>query len=295
MNKIILKQNIPSIDKRLGRHINWDSRSAEFSFNTIGIIIKDTTHKRLIPILNQGNLASCTGNAGIGDINTSPFLGNKKIYTPDENGAVKLYSDAEKIDGGVGYPPDDVGSSGLSIAKALKRAGLISSYYHCFTLNDTLKAITKYPVIVGINWYSDMFNPDPDGRVHITGNLAGGHEIEAYKIDVENGRIWFYNSWVESWGISGTFYITWEDFFTLLSQQGDVIVLIPPVLRKGSDGISISVLQDKLNFINGCALSLDGIFGDKTKAQVEIFQKNNGLVVDGLVGPLTLEALNNII
>src|SRR5690348_6411266 len=114
MNPIIIKQKIPSTDPRLGRHINFDSRSANFAFDTSGIVIKDTIHKRFIPILDQANIGSCTGNAGIGNINTVPFLGNNKIYAPNEDGAIKLYSDAEKVDGGVGYPPEDAGSSGLS-------------------------------------------------------------------------------------------------------------------------------------------------------------------------------------
>ena len=276
----------------LGRKINHDLRSINFAFNTKGLNIVDTTHKRFIPILDQGNLGSCTGNAGIGNINTSPFLGNDKVYTPDEIGAIKLYSDAEKIDGGTGYPPEDAGSSGLSIAKVLLNTGLISNYYHCFTLADTLKAITQFPVIVGTNWYADMFNPDPDGRVHITGNLAGGHEYEAYKIDTENSRIWFHNSWGEEWGIEGDFYLTYADFTTLLSQYGDVIVLIPPILRLGSSGQAVLDLQARLNSVNGSQLVLDGKFGQLTRAEVLKFQNSHNLVVDGKVGPQTLLALN---
>src|ERR1035437_69902 len=188
---------------KLGRIINHDPRSKNFAFNTTDIPIISTTHTRLVPIFNQGQVGSCTGNAGIGDINTSPFTLNTKVYSPDENGALKLYSDAEKIDGGVGYPPEDQGSSGLSIAKALSKAGLISSYQHTFTLYDALKALTQYPFITGMNWYSAMFTPDADGRVHPTGTIEGGHEVEAYRIDADNGRIWFHNSWGNTWGVNG--------------------------------------------------------------------------------------------
>ena len=213
---------------KLGRKVNHDLRSLSYGFDTNNIVIKDVSHKRLIPILDQGQVGSCTGNAGIGAINTEPFTQSATPhYTPDENGALKLYADAERVDGGIGYPPEDVGSSGLSIAKALLQAGLISGYQHTFTLNDALKALTVYPVIVGINWYTHMFTPDPDGRVHLTGTVEGGHEVQAYKIDCENGRIWFHNSWGTQWGVQGDFYLTWQDFATLLAQQGDVTVLLP--------------------------------------------------------------------
>lgn len=213
----------------LGRKVNHDERSKNFTFNTTNIPIVDVTHSRYIPILDQGTVGSCTGNAGIGAISSTPFLNiDNTTYTRDEKGALKLYSDAEKTDGGVGYPPEDNGSSGLSIAKALLKAGLISSYQHTFSLDSALKALTRYPIIVGINWYNDMFHPDTDGRVHPTGPLEGGHEVQAYRIDTENGRVWFHNSWGSSWGVSGDFYLTWADLSTLLSQKGDATVLIPP-------------------------------------------------------------------
>ena len=285
MKPIIYKEKIPSTDKRLGRNINWDSRSANFTFDTSGLVIKDVIHQRLIPILNQGDLASCCGNAGIGNINTCPFTLNSNVYTPDENGAVKLYSDAEKIDGGVGYPPEDMGTSGLSIAKALKNAGLISSYYHCYTLNDTLKALTQYPCLVGISWFSDMFNPDPDGRVHPTGNLVGGHEVEAFQIDTENGRIWCANSWGSDWGVNGTFYLTWADFYKLLSQQGDTIVLIPPTSMNNK----IKQLQTFLNS-QGAKLTVDGIIGKLTKKAVSDYIGK--IAVQQGVEPMFIQAIS---
>lgn len=226
---MITKTPLPKFDMRLGRIIEHDSRSLEFSFNTTGLSVVDVTHTRYVPIFNQGQVGSCTGNAGIGAISTAPFLNqDNTTYSRDEAGALKLYSNAEQIDGHGGYPPTDDGSSGLSIAKALTNAGLISGYQHVFTLNDALKAGSLYAFITGITWYSDMFTPDADGRVHPTGSVAGGHEIELSQIDVENGRVWFNNSWGTSWGIKGRFYLTWADFEKLLAEQGDVIVLIPP-------------------------------------------------------------------
>jgi hypothetical protein len=210
--------------------VHHDSRSRLFSFDTKGRTLTSVAHARYTNILDQGQVGSCTGNAGIGALSTDPLyrsLPTKLTYSLDETGAVKLYSDAEVIDGSGAYPPNDNGSSGLSIAKALKTAGIISGYQHTFTLNDALLALTVYPILVGINWYQGMFTPDPDGRVHISGALAGGHEIVARQIDATNSRVWFDNSWGTSWGVKGRFYLTFTDLGTLLSQQGDVVVLLP--------------------------------------------------------------------
>lgn len=225
MNK---KITIPTTDPRLKRTVHHDERSKDFMFDTSNITIVNTEHKRFIPVLNQGQVGSCTGNAGIGAIYTSPFVAEQyPVFQPTEDGALALYSSAEEIDGSGHYPPTDVGSSGLSVAKALKNVGMISGYQHTFTLQDALKALTQYPVITGTNWYQGMFTPDADGRVHPTGALVGGHEYEAYKIDVDNGRIYFYNSWGTEWGVNGTFYMTWADYASLLAKNGDVTILLP--------------------------------------------------------------------
>ena len=64
-----------------------------------------------------------------------------------------------------------------------------------------------------------------------------------------------------------------------------------PVLRKGSNGVYVEVLQKKLNDA-GYNLAVDGDFGNKTLEAVKDYQKVNGLVVDGIVGAKTWEKLN---
>ena len=63
-----------------------------------------------------------------------------------------------------------------------------------------------------------------------------------------------------------------------------------PVLRKGSKGVYVEVLQKKLNDA-GYNLAVDGDFGKKTLEAVKDYQKVNGLVVDGIVGVKTWEKL----
>jgi hypothetical protein len=233
MERLIYKEHIPSLDPKLKRHVYHDSKSWNYKFDTKGLKITSVVHNRLIPVLDQGNVGSCTGNAGIGCLGTDPYFTKIKhsdIYTLDEPGALRLYSAAEVIDGNGPYPPNDYGSYGLSIAKALLNAGMISGYQHTFTLNDALLALTQYPIMVGMNWYSSMFYPQADGRVVPSGRIMGGHEVEASEIDAVNQRVWFWNSWGEEWGVKGRFYLTFRDLGKLLSQKGDVIVLIPPTV-----------------------------------------------------------------
>jgi peptidoglycan hydrolase-like protein with peptidoglycan-binding domain len=63
-----------------------------------------------------------------------------------------------------------------------------------------------------------------------------------------------------------------------------------PQISFGSQGIVVKELQKILNKI-GYSLDKDGIFGEKTKAAVESYQKKSGLAVDGIVGTNTWASL----
>ena len=128
---------------RLGRNQWLDGRSlahmVENDAKAMSGPLQDQHWERVLPILDQGKLGSCTGNAGTGALGTQPLydavgksvLPATKSKTAAEKFAVALYSDATVVDGYPGtYPPTDEGSSGLAICKVLKSRGTTSSYRH---------------------------------------------------------------------------------------------------------------------------------------------------------------------
>lgn len=66
--------------------------------------------------------------------------------------------------------------------------------------------------------------------------------------------------------------------------------MIIGTLNHGDRSIEVLLLQKQLNQ-RGAGLYLDGYFGDATEKAVVAFQRANGLVVDGIVGPKTLGIL----
>ncbi|AGA70773.1 putative glycosyl hydrolase [Desulfitobacterium dichloroeliminans LMG P-21439] len=63
------------------------------------------------------------------------------------------------------------------------------------------------------------------------------------------------------------------------------------ILRRGSRGSDVSEVQARLSELGYLPGPVDGIFGVRTEAAVKQFQRDRGLVPDGIVGPLTYNAL----
>jgi hypothetical protein len=221
--------------KRLGRHINHDPRSLSFLVPEVDSV-SSVSWPRHIPILDQGNLGSCTGNAATGALGSSPYYETlvgqiASGLVLDENEAVKLYSLATQLDAYPGqYPPDDTGSDGLSVAKAAQQDGFVNGYLHATDLNTMITALQVGPVIVGVNWYTSMDNPDSTGYVEITpsATVRGGHEFVVRAVDIstqmftEND-----NSWGPSWGNAGSFQFNYTTMTRLLAEQGDCTSFVP--------------------------------------------------------------------
>ena len=64
-----------------------------------------------------------------------------------------------------------------------------------------------------------------------------------------------------------------------------------PLIRQGSRGVYVMVLQDALNYLGYNTGNIDGIFGSKTRNTVIRFQRANGLSQDGIVGCKTWRSI----
>lgn len=223
----IEEQVVPG--KRLGRHVNHDPRSLAYAAPEGQVVT--VLHPRQTPVLDQGNLGSCTGNAAVGALGTSPLweaLAGLSHPALDEPLAVSVYSQATAIDAEPGtYPPEDTGSDGLSVAKVCHSLGYVSGYTHALSLNAALAALATLPVITGVSWYEGFDHPDSHGRVKVGGSVRGGHEFEVIGVDAEAQTVRAVNSWGPGWGDMGEFVFSFADWDRLLHEQGDVTVLQP--------------------------------------------------------------------
>jgi papain like protease len=173
------------------------------------------------PVLDQGNFGTCVGNGWANWGNTEPVVDHY-----DETVARAIYYEATVIDGQPDNPDapggGQQGSTVRSGAKAMQNRGRLGTYAFASSVDDAVAWIkTKGPIVMGTDWTSDMFTPDPTGRIHPTGAVMGGHCYVGNGYDPTLNDILFEQSWGTSWGVNGTFRMSIPEFITLFDNQGE--------------------------------------------------------------------------
>lgn len=230
-----------------GRHMVLDPRSLAYRRPYSGEPLRVSEWEPRIPVLDQQHLvaqgirtsesyglvddvdalSSCTGNAGTAllsvllskDQATAAGLDTNNAAAA-EHFAIGLYADATQRDQwqDAVWPTQDVGSSGLGVAKALHARGLIDQYGHATTAHELCALLQTGPVLLGTPWYAAWSEPDSLGFVDADPNwqsspLEGGHEVcitalEAVALNdgelmPEHTVLRFRNSWSSSWSDHG--------------------------------------------------------------------------------------------
>lgn len=114
---------------------------------------------------------------------------------------------------------------------------------------------------------------------------AAAEEIGFSRIPAWSGWRWKYNR-REFWHYEKRDGLTWDA--AMLQLRGKIREPEKRVLGLNDRGDDVSIVQRALNAIGLLpADEIDGIYGSITKGAVEMFQRQKGLPVDGLVGPNT--------
>jgi len=260
----------------LGRHQVLDPRSLAYRRPYDGQPLRATAWEPRIPVLDQTNLlaqgirtaeaygletdvdalASCTGNAAAALL--SILLTPEQAYaaafnTQDaamaEHFAIGLYADATACDqwSDLAWPSQDVGSSGLGVAKAMRNRGLIDQYGHATTAYQLCTLLQTGPVLMGLPWRAaftqtadsqGFVDADPDWA---SSPVEGGHEVCVIALedvaftdgalDPDHTVIRFRNSWSSTWGDHGdgrlhlSTYLALREETDLIQPRRDGVVL----------------------------------------------------------------------
>jgi len=124
---------------------------------------------------------------------------------------------------------------------------------------------------------------------------TSGHAIILASFDYTSDIIQkLANTWGTLWCLDGSAHINWSNYKmneAWIDLFETPVINPHPTTRKGDKGPVVKELQGILNDKTSYILKIDGDFGNKTLQAVIEFQKEHGLKVDGVVGPLTWSKL----
>ncbi|WP_392838603.1 hypothetical protein [Streptomyces sp. LN500] len=246
----------------LGRHLVRDPRSLAYRRPYDGQPLRATEWEPRIPVLDQQNLiaqgiytsrdygldddvdalSSCTGNAATALLSillTKEQATGAGLNTDNaaaaEHYAIGLYADATERDQwqDAQWPSQDVGSSGLGIAKVLRDRGLIDQYGHATTAEELCALLQTGPVLMGLPWFAAFGEPDSSGFVDAdpdwaSSPLEGGHEVCVTALEAvatsdgalipDQTVLRFVNSWSSAWADNGSGRLTLTTYLALRDQ-----------------------------------------------------------------------------
>lgn len=183
---------------------------------------------------DQGREGACVGHGQMTDIVASPRPATL-ISTEEANTfAHRLYKRAQQLDPWAGEAYE--GTSVDAGFKAVREYGWIEEWRWMYTVQTIRDAVlTEGPVVLGVDWYEEMYWTKPSGLVKIGGSKVGGHSLTiigyhpGMRIAGEdwNARYEVFkwkNSWGTDYGKNGVGYILAADLATLLNDGGDAAI-----------------------------------------------------------------------
>jgi hypothetical protein len=245
-------------DHRLDRLVQFDERSRGYPILPIDEALRPKPRSytwRLGRdgnyVLDQGREGACVGYAVTHELLARPAEVRFGGYSPAQKFARLLYWDAQRIDPwpGGAYPgayPFYEGTSVLAGVKVAQKLGYFDSYRWSFGIQDLVYGLGHNgPAILGVAWYSSMYQPDGNHFIRPTGSLVGGHAILARgvklvwkthkftwwartwdDIDLDKSYVIMRNSWGPLYGNKGDCNITLTDLDALLRQDGEAVFFI---------------------------------------------------------------------
>lgn len=168
-------------------------------------------------VLDQGREGACVGHGVTHEYGASPVRGDVSNEL-----AHAVYKRAQQLDPWPGEQYD--GTSVRAGMLAGRERGWWLGFSWAFNMVELRAALELGPVVVGVEWLSDMYTA-PGGIVTVGGQVVGGHclLLTGYTPrhrGLDGPAYRWRNSWSATYGRNGSAYIAAADLNRILFQAG---------------------------------------------------------------------------
>jgi len=170
--------------------------------------------------------SKCTSYSALHWVEDGPVTheGNAPVIDPHE-----LYILIQSFDPWK-FPHD--GSTIRATAKALQHLGYAGSYYWTNSLQEMIDCLLHVgPLIIGIDWYEGMSEPNEKGIGSRSGAMEGGHAIKVDGVDTKTRLFRLKNSWGREYGRKGFVYLPFDDMEVLIKDQYAEVMIATEVKK----------------------------------------------------------------
>lgn len=185
--------------------------------------------------LDQGDTGTCVGHAWKHYLMAAPI----EHRFQEAPSAFEIYDIATKLDEWPENDNDTARQFGTSVragAKAVQSKGLLKEYRWLYTADEIETFICGQnaegkhiggPVVIGVPWYTGMFQINTAGFVNISGIIEGGHSVLILGADPVSHNFDLINQWAD-WGLDnrGDFRMTRDTLDRLMQQDGEACAAI---------------------------------------------------------------------
>lgn len=217
--------------KGLGRRWAPDNRDASYPIEGIG-------SARLAAEAEARSYRYWFDNGWWGDQGTKPhcvayaalhWLEDGPVTFPERGPELqpgRIYRQAQRRDEWEGSDYD--GTSVRAGMRLLRAQGFIREYRWAWNVDRLVSTLLEAgPVVLGTNWYSNMDQPDGEGRVQVGGSFRGGHAYVVNGINLDREEVRCKNSWGRGWAAEGRFWLSLADVDRLMREDGEICFPVP--------------------------------------------------------------------
>jgi len=159
---------------------------------------------------DQKHIPACVGFAWVHWLEAVP---HRQFLNP-----IGVYNLCKHFDEWEGTNYD--GTSVRAGAKVLRELGFLKTFAFFEIAEEVAQFVSNNgPVVVGVNLYRGMLQPNEKGQMTLKGKRLGGH---AMLVDgVKPGWVRIKNSWSRKWAKRGRAWLSFKDLQRLLDEDGE--------------------------------------------------------------------------